>query len=107
MVRVWGYRRPEAALALGPILVLAFVLTPFAVAQQFRGTVSGTVTDGTEAVLVGAKVTIKNQDTTISQEMRTNDAGVYKFAAVEPGNYSLEFTYSGFKDQKYENIKVG
>lgn len=75
-------------------------------AQLTRGFVSGTVTDATGAILSGAQVTITNKATNISRETVSNDTGLYRFAAVEPGTYSVEFSLAGFEARKVENISV-
>lgn len=72
-----------------------------------RGYISGTVQDATGAVIAGAKVKITNVDTQIARETATNDAGVYRFVAVEPGTYVAEFSKGGFDIQKVGGILVG
>ena len=75
-------------------------------AQLVRGFISGTVTDETNAVIPGVEVKITSKATNISREGLTNETGFYRFAAVEPGDYSVEFQLPGFKTQKIENITV-
>src|SRR5262245_37461225 len=74
--------------------------------QLTRGTISGTVTDMTEAAILGVQVTIRNLDTGINREGVTNEFGVYRFPALEPGRYSVEFKLEGFQDRKVESIEV-
>ena len=89
--------------------VLALTLlcaTQIAEAQLVRGFVSGTVTDTTNAILAGVQVTLTNKATNISRYSVTNDVGFYRFAAVEPGEYSIEFKLGGFESHKVESITV-
>jgi outer membrane receptor protein involved in Fe transport len=65
-------------------------------AQTSRGTVSGAVTDPAGAVVVGAHVTITHGATGAHRTGLTNDAGLYRFDAVDPGTYELKLTHPGF-----------
>jgi hypothetical protein len=46
-------------------------------AQTFRGTILGTVTDPTGAVVAGAKVTVKNTGTGLERASETSGDGSY------------------------------
>src|SRR5262245_29257944 len=75
-------------------------------AQLTRGFISGTLTDPSQAVLSGVQVNITNKATNISHETRSTDAGFYRFAAVEPGTYLVEFRLPGFQSQRVDDVKV-
>jgi outer membrane receptor protein involved in Fe transport len=75
--------------------VLAFALA--AHAQTSRGTVTGTVLDPTGAVIGGARVTLTGVDTGAKLSTVSNDAGVYRFDAVDLGAYELQVQHSGFR----------
>jgi outer membrane receptor protein involved in Fe transport len=75
-------------------------------AQLTRGLVSGTITDPSGAILAGVQVTITNKATSISRETLSNEAGLYRFAALEPGNYTIEFKEPGFETHKVDVISV-
>jgi len=53
------------------------------------GDLIGTVTDQTGAVVSGANVTLKSGETATSQSTTTNQTGVYHFALLKPGNYTV------------------
>ena len=76
-------------------------------AQLTRGFISGTVTDPSGAALAAATVKITNSDTNISRDTVTNDTGAFRFVAVEPGTYTVEFTAPGFAVRKIERVEVG
>lgn len=76
-------------------------------AQLSRGYISGTVTDASGAVIVEADVTITNTATNIKRSMKTNEVGIYRFPAVEPGDYIVEFSRTGFGTRKVGPITVG
>ncbi|MEJ7606400.1 MAG: carboxypeptidase regulatory-like domain-containing protein [Bryobacteraceae bacterium] len=75
--------------------------------QLTRGYISGTVQDATNAVIPDVQVKIKNRDTNATLGIETNDSGIYRFAGVEPGTYSVEFTKAGFEVRRVENVIVG
>ena len=55
--------------------LLVFVFTSAAVAQTFRGSIQGTVTDSSGAAVPGAQVKVFSPDTGLSRTMTTNDVG--------------------------------
>src|SRR4051812_39362059 len=88
-------RKWQAAFAL---LLLAFTLLPSLVfAQNSSGTVSAIVADKTGAVIPNAKVVLKNEATTVTRETLTNNAGVFNFAAVQPGTYTVRVSSPGLQ----------
>src|SRR5713101_549197 len=85
------------------VLMLAVTL---ASAQLTRSYVSGTVTDATGAVVAGAKVTIVNQSTNVERSTNADEAGLYRFAAIEPGTYTLRFEHPGFRTVELRDVSV-
>jgi hypothetical protein len=61
------------------------------------GDVAGTVTDPSNAVVSGAKVTMTSVDTNASESTTTNSTGFYRFSLVKPGNYKISIAQSGFR----------
>ena len=53
--------------------------------------------DQTQAVLPGATITANNIHTGIKTTTKTNEAGVYSFPSLQPGNYEITAEMSGFK----------
>ena len=51
-------------------------------------------------------ITITNTGTNISRATTTNEIGFYRFVAVEPGNYSVEFMAPGFENRKVPSVTV-
>jgi outer membrane receptor protein involved in Fe transport len=81
------------------VLLLAVALLGFALqaqAQTSRGTVSGVVTDPNNAVIAGAEVTITNAETSVSRSTVTNEEGIYRFEAIDPGSYSVKIVAPNF-----------
>jgi hypothetical protein len=71
-----------------------------------RGTLVGTVTDSTGAVVPDVKITITNIDTGIEQSLTTGDVGVYTVPNLSVGNYTVTAELSGFKQAVVENIRL-
>lgn len=66
-------------------------------AQLDRGSIDGTVTDATGAVVVGAKVQIKNPDTDFTRDLITNAEGIYSAPILRPGTYQIAVEAPGFR----------
>ncbi len=66
-------------------------------AQEFRGSVRGTVTDATGAVLPGVTITVTNVETKVAQTTVTDGEGRYQLLYLNPGTYSVAAELSGFK----------
>ncbi|HEV3199124.1 MAG TPA: TonB-dependent receptor, partial [Bryobacteraceae bacterium] len=76
--------------------VLAMLLAAGMAQAQTTGTITGTVTDATKAVVAGVKVTAKSQATGERRETATNGTGQYAFPFLTPGEYELQFSITGF-----------
>ncbi|MEW6734413.1 MAG: carboxypeptidase regulatory-like domain-containing protein [Acidobacteriota bacterium] len=88
------------------LLVALLLLPSFALAQQASGTVEGIVKDNTGAVIPGADVTLSNSDTGAERTLQTNEAGYYRFPAVEVGRYLLKVNAQGFAPTEQSGLIV-
>ncbi len=80
----------KSIIALLTLSVLILLSAPAVMAQNIvTGDLIGTVTDQTGAVVSGANVTLKSGETATSQSTTTNQTGVYHFALLKPGNYTV------------------
>ena len=75
-----------------------------AMAQRTTATIRGVVSDPTNAVVSGAKVTIKNEDTGLTRSGTTNASGIYTFQDLPVGSYRLDVEYPGFKGESRSKI---
>jgi hypothetical protein len=75
-------------------------------AQAGRGSISGTVTDPSGAVVSGAKVTLSNHATGLTQHAVTAAAGQYTFISLNPGQYQVTAIQKGFETTSENNIAV-
>jgi len=80
-------------------IVLVFVLLSAIglSAQTFRGTILGTVTDASGAVISGAKVTVKNTGTGLERSTETSADGSYALPELQIGTYTVTISLSGFQ----------
>jgi hypothetical protein len=62
------------------------------------GTIVGTVTDNSGAVVVGASVTLVDKATGDTRTTTTNDVGHYIFSNVPPSTYTIKFKQPGFSE---------
>lgn len=89
---------------------LAFIVLCFSVAAfaQIGGTGSlqGTVTDPSGAVVAGASITVTSTSTNAAFTQKSTDAGLYSLAAVPPGAYTITVTAPGFQKLTQQNITV-
>src|SRR5262244_3191584 len=88
------------------LLVAVLTLACAANAQTSRGTVTGTVLDRTGAVIAGASVTLTGVETGVRLSTNSNDAGVYRFDAVDLGTYDLAVSLPGFRTYLSSHIGV-
>jgi Carboxypeptidase regulatory-like domain/TonB dependent receptor len=77
------------------VTLILLLTAAIAAAQQTRGTLRGLVSDDLGAVIVGANV-ILTDATGIQKKTTTNGEGVYSFAGLAPGKYSLQAIAPGF-----------
>ncbi len=80
-------------------IILIFVLLAAVTlsAQTFRGTILGTVTDASGAVVAGAKVAVKNTGTGLQRETVTSADGSYSLPELPIGPYTVTVTQAGFQ----------
>jgi hypothetical protein len=83
--------------ALFASLLLTLALAPGALAQGITGSITGTVTDTSGAIIAGASVTVRNVDTNAARTITTSDIGSYKVTQLQPGRYSVKVDKAGFK----------
>jgi len=87
------------------ILISVFFL-PQLHAQVVGGTIQGTASDASGAVLTGVKVSILNLQTNTSNTVLTNSSGFYALPNLLPGTYELSASAAGFSTTVLKNIEV-
>ncbi len=100
--------RPYASLRVSKVLVCLLLLLGAAAlnAQTFRGSVNGTITDQSGAVVSGAVVSLVNNATSVSYSGVSSSGGEFLFQELPLGKYTITVTASGFKPEKVDAIPV-
>ena len=75
-------------------------------AQVVSGTISGTVTDPSGAVIANAKVVVHNDDTGVQRALTTSGIGAFTAPAVPIGSYTVSVDASGFAAYKRTGITL-
>ena len=88
------------------LLALLFT-TSLALGQGIAtGSISGTVTDATGAVVTGAKVTATSAATGQILNAETNDTGYFTMRQVPPGAYKMRIEAKGFRPVQIPSVQV-
>ena len=98
-------RRAVVGIALVcPLFIL--LPTQFAFGQVDEGTITGTVTDTTGAVVPDAQVILLNTDQGITVQTKTNSTGGFTFSPVRVGHYRITVSAQGFAKTTQSNLTV-
>src|ERR1700751_3091959 len=76
--------------------LLSALFVPAFVLAQTTGSIQGTVTDSTGAVVDGATITVLNLATNASRTATSNSSGFYAIPNLAPALYSIKFEKQGF-----------
>src|SRR3989442_3246605 len=79
-----------------------------AAAQEFRGSITGRVTDPSGALVPGTQVTVTNAATNVSSSATANEEGLYTVLYLAPGRYTVVAEAKGFKKLLHTiEVRVG
>jgi Carboxypeptidase regulatory-like domain len=95
-----------AALRVLTLALLCLVAATTALAQESRGTITGTVVDASGAVVPGATVTITNVARGTTTTVVTNEVGYFQAPYLISGTYNITVELAGFKKMVREGIEV-
>jgi hypothetical protein len=100
------------SLKLALVLLLVVCMggaLPVCAQSTSSGTVAGTITDSSGAVVAGATVSLTDTATNATRTATTNATGRYYYADVTPGTYTVTVAKAGFSTAKAENevVQVG
>ena len=87
------------------LTVLALLCAATGLAQT-NATLTGTVTDSTDAVIPAAEIVIMNMETGESYATTTNETGNYTIPFIKPGTFELIVTTPGFKQYTRAGIRL-
>lgn len=89
---------------LPALLALFFSIPVFASGPT--GTITGTVTDPSGAVVRNARITVVNQATNAGRNAETNDDGDFTVALLPPGRYQVTAEATGFRKSIFSDVTV-
>jgi len=94
--------------ALFLFTLFALLSVPLSLRAQTagEGSLTGTVTDSTGAVIAGATITATNAATNVVTTRTSSSAGSYTIAPIPPGIYSVQIAAKGFKTLRQDNLSV-
>lgn len=87
-------------------LAIVFAIQPLSAHAQFRGSIQGSVTDQSGAIIPGATVTLTDLGTNNVLTTTSNSSGVYAFNGLAPDRYSLTVEQSGFNKKTIGSLQI-
>lgn len=91
-------------LRAGLLILSLLAFKPEADAQNAQ--LSGIISDENSALIVGARLTLSNVDTSVTRRAVTNKDGYYSIPFVPPGNYQLNVLADGFRPVTRNNLSI-
>jgi hypothetical protein len=89
------------------VAVIALLLPSLTPAQEFRGAVSGAVTDTSGSAVAGAKVTVSETRTGTKSDTTTDTQGQYNALFLLPGDYDISVQAPGFTESTRKGLHIG
>ena len=86
--------------------LFALAASPGLLAQESRGSISGTINDNSGGALPGVTVSAVSKQTNQATVAVTNDRGVYTLLYLQPGVYAVTAELTGFKKVLRDNVEV-
>ncbi len=99
------HRCVQASRRLLPV-ALAWLLGAVAPAQEFRGRITGLVTDQLGAIVPNATVTATKAETGVRSQTKTGGEGQFTLPFLLPGDYTISVEAAGFKRYIREGVRV-
>jgi hypothetical protein len=88
-------------------IAFAAMLSGNLAAQSIYGTITGIVSDPSQAVVAGAALKLRDQQSGSQRETVTNTDGYFTFSSVPPGAYQLTVVAKGFETHQQSDIALG
>lgn len=101
-LRAKGLLRPTLPLLLAGVILIAPIVT----AQTGQGTLTGSITDSTGAIIPGVSVSIVNQANGFVYSAVSNAEGIYRVPYLNAGMYQISYETAGFKKLVRQNIQI-
>ena len=88
------------------LVLFLWALAPRYVHAQAVGSIGGTVSDSTGAVIAQAKITATREETGVSQSTVTSSAGTYTIPHLLVGTYTVQVNCQGFATKSITGISL-
>ena len=96
----------QRGLLWGLAFTLLIAFPAMLLSQAGRGSINGSITDQTGAIVPGAAVTLRNTASGVTLHAVANSSGDYAFISLNPGSYSITATETGFVTVVRNDISV-
>src|SRR5229473_2867046 len=88
------------------VVILALVVCIPSFGQVVKGSISGSATDPSNAVVPGATVTATNTETGVAYTTTTDSAGIFRINAIPAGIYNVTIKADKFKTAETKTVSV-
>src|ERR1700688_1386268 len=85
---------------------IQLIIVPLSLASAQTAQISGVVRDPSQAIIAGASVTIRDDDTQTERIVTTNNDGVYDVPFLAPATYTVSVEATGFRTAKRTGVKL-
>src|SRR5689334_14008002 len=92
-----GSNMRRLTFTIASVLCLSLLIPVAAFSQTANGTITGTVTDASGAVIPGVTLDVKNTDTGVVFQTISTETGTYFAPNLPVGPYSITASLPGFK----------
>src|SRR6476660_6946725 len=93
-----GARRKSTYRKAAVVVAICLLFSCLGIAQT-GGTISGSASDATGALIPGASVTVRNVDTGLTREVMSDEQGRYTAPNLPVGSYEVQVSLSGFRTE--------
>ena len=96
----------KRAILVSRIILIVSLIIPAAAFAQATGQINGIVTDASGGVLPGVTVEATNVATGATRSAVTGNDGLYTIPLLQPGDYTVKASLSGFRASQREGVRV-
>ena len=86
------------------ICLIALFSLAWVEAQVSTGSILGTVTDPTGAIVSGATITVTNVGTNVANTTQSNDSGLYTVPNLPVGQLRVDITSPAFSPESVQDV---
>jgi hypothetical protein len=88
------------------VLFFALLLTGAYGQAGGKGTIQGTISDSSGAIIPGAEITMTQGATSAKETQKSTGAGFYSISSLDPGTYTVSVAAPGFQQYVQENVRL-